>query len=1209
MSPMRRLVLVLGGLALAVVAQRGLAAQGLTPLDGLLLYGMACVLFLWGAPPRPQEEADAPLPQVRDWRAWALRGAGMACGAVAGALFWGNWSNPIALALWVGSVFLFGGAAFLADRGAGPRHAPPREVPRHWEWLLLACIVLLAFAVRAWRVDLYPNGCQSDECNNGMDALRWLQGLPYTPFRLTNEGQATLFTYGIALFFRLFGASVATMRLTSAVAGALTVWAFYLLARDLYGDRAALLGAALLAGSRWHLTFSRIVYEAILTPLCEVLAFWLLLRGLRDRRWRDLVLGGMALGLGLHTYTAFRVVPLVAAAFVAALALVERQTVRQTWPGLLAGLVGMLLTLNPLGLYALRYPEQFMGRTLHISVFHEVQAVGNWSPVWSNLRETLGMFHYRGDPASLHNLPGAPMLDVWVGALVVLGVGFMLWHWRRREHLLYLFWTVGVLTLGVLSAAHEAPTSRRTIGLIPLLYLLATAVLERVWQAFRAAWRGRGEAVLASFLATLAVASGAGNAYTYFAKQAVHPAVWAAYSPNESAVGRYLASLQSKPRIFLAQEFQRHSAIHFIARDPAYEIFNLVQHLPLRDPDGRDVLYILDPVGEKALPLFQRFYPRAQVEFHRDRYGYPLFLSVWVPAEEVTASQGVTGQYFSNPSWEGMPTLTRRDAQIAFDWTEEPPLEPPFSVRWEGAFLASEYGDYTFEVRAPGSMTLRIDDLEVARTEDGIGAGHLQLAGGFHDLEVTAVITEAGGPVHVAVRGPGLPGSPIPTSHLYNLEVPPNGLVGYYRRGTGWEGPPQAIQVDWFLFPNDILPAPFSIEWRGKIHAPVTGLYTFGTNSDDGSYVYLDGQLVVDNGGSHGSRYREGQIFLEEGYHDIVVQYFQEIGSREMELWWTPPGGPREIVPLEALWTGAGEMPELPVAAPPAVPTPPAPTVAPPAPVPGTLGVAFDRAWGSQGAGPGQFQDPRGVAVDAAGHVYVADTGNRRVQKFTAEGVLLLAFGQEAELKEPFDLVVAPDGHLYVLDPQSDSVAHFGPEGEYLGRLGVGIGLFRPRGLAVDAAGNLYVADTGGSRVLKLSPTGQVLAEMCPAGDGMGKVRQPTDVAVAPDGSLYVVDPSLRLLERLDAGGRYLQGWSIPAANTFDGPHLAMLPSGVLLMTEPEGHQVYAYDAEGRLLGAWGGEGTGPGLFAKPIGIAVGPGGEVLVTDPLNHRVQRFLPK
>jgi len=485
MSAMKRLLLVLLGLGLAVLAQRVLAGQKLG-LDGAILYVVACGLFLWGVEARPQEKSDSPLLPLRDWRVWILGGAGLAAGVVAATLFWRNWSNPTAILLWVGSIILFGAAAFLADRGAPARSAPPKGISRRWEWLLLVLIVLAAFAVRAYQVDIYPNGCQSDEGNNGLDAVRWLQGAPYVPFAMiTNEGQATFFTYVIAVFFRLFGVGVPTMRLTSAVIGALTVLAFYFLGRDLYGAKPALLGTALLAFSRWHITFSRIVYEAILTPLCEILVFYFLLRGLRDRRWRDLVLAGMALGLGLHTYTAFRVIPLVMAAFVAVLALVDWKEVRQTWPGLLAGLGGALLAVNPLGLYAIRYPQRFMGRTAHISVFNEVRRVGDWSPVWSNLRKTLMMFHYKGDPASLNNLPGAPMLDVWVGALVVLGLVYMLWQWRRREHLLYLCCGLGILALGVLSAAHEAPTARRTIGLIPLLYLLATATLERVWQCRR----------------------------------------------------------------------------------------------------------------------------------------------------------------------------------------------------------------------------------------------------------------------------------------------------------------------------------------------------------------------------------------------------------------------------------------------------------------------------------------------------------------------------------------------------------------------------------------------------------------------------------------------------------------------------------------------------------------------------------------------------
>ena len=97
----------------------------------------------------------------------------------------------------------------------------------HWDLLLLLLILAVAAFVRFHQLDLYPNGCQSDECNNGLDALKWLNGVPYRPYAETNEGQATLFTYLIALSFKLFGVGVPQMRLVAALAGLLTVAAFF----------------------------------------------------------------------------------------------------------------------------------------------------------------------------------------------------------------------------------------------------------------------------------------------------------------------------------------------------------------------------------------------------------------------------------------------------------------------------------------------------------------------------------------------------------------------------------------------------------------------------------------------------------------------------------------------------------------------------------------------------------------------------------------------------------------------------------------------------------------------------------------------------------------------------------------------------------------------------------------------------------------------
>src|SRR3954452_24226651 len=115
-------------------------------------------------------------------------------------------------------------------------------------------------------------------------------------------------------------------------------------------------------------------------------------------------------------------------------------------------------------------------------------------------------------------------------------------------------------------------------------------------------------------------------------------------------------------------------------------------------------------------------------------------------------------------------------------------------------------------------------------------------------------------------------------------------------------------------------------------------------------------------------------------------------------------------------------------------------------------------AWGSAGTAPGQFNVANGIAVDAAGRVYVADTGNNRIQKLSPSGRFLAKWG------------TAGKGN-----------------GEFTS----------PRGVAVDDAGNVYVADHDNNRVQKLSPTGRFLARWGknggdgPPGSGDAEFIQP----------------------------------------------------------------------------------------------------------------------
>ncbi|MFA5113884.1 MAG: SMP-30/gluconolactonase/LRE family protein [Candidatus Margulisiibacteriota bacterium] len=137
---------------------------------------------------------------------------------------------------------------------------------------------------------------------------------------------------------------------------------------------------------------------------------------------------------------------------------------------------------------------------------------------------------------------------------------------------------------------------------------------------------------------------------------------------------------------------------------------------------------------------------------------------------------------------------------------------------------------------------------------------------------------------------------------------------------------------------------------------------------------------------------------------------------------------------------------------------------------------AFIRRWGTGGAAPGQFDSPCGIAVDrTAQWVYVADTGNHRVQKFSFYGTFEATWGSygsgNGQFHSPKGIEVDTDGNVYVADTLNHRVQKFNPTGSLMaiwGSYGTGDGQFvTPETLAVYGTKEVYVADTGNHRIQK----------------------------------------------------------------------------------------------------------------------------------------------
>lgn len=311
---------------------------------------------------------------------------------------------------------------------------------------------------------------------------------------------------------------------------------------------------------------------------------------------------------------------------------------------------------------------------------------------------------------------------------------------------------------------------------------------------------------------------------------------------------------------------------------------------------------------------------------------------------------------------------------------------------------------------------------------------------------------------------------------------------------------------------------------------------------------------------------------------------------------------------IAAVLLGAPGVPAPPgdIAAQPAAP---AGQPGPPVQVASRIEIADAQVFGQEGSAPGEFREPHGIAVAPDGAIIVADSGNKRVQVLDKDGKLIREItGGDAPFKQPFDVAVAPNGEFYVLDSERPSIERFDREGKLLASFGGDLGLYFPRGLALDAQGNLYVADTGGSRVLKLSPAGAILFGWGEKGRGQAQFTEPTSVAVADDGTVYAIDPTNRKLSMFKPDGAFVRDVAIDAAGTVNGPKLALGPDGALYASAPEQHVVRKYSRDLQLLGEAGGPGQAPGQLRLPTNLGL-IGGELWVSDTLNHRLQRLTLK
>ncbi|MBV7328787.1 6-bladed beta-propeller [Chloroflexi bacterium TSY] len=321
-----------------------------------------------------------------------------------------------------------------------------------------------------------------------------------------------------------------------------------------------------------------------------------------------------------------------------------------------------------------------------------------------------------------------------------------------------------------------------------------------------------------------------------------------------------------------------------------------------------------------------------------------------------------------------------------------------------------------------------------------------------------------------------------------------------------------------------------------------------------------------------------------------------------------------------------------------------------------------------------ELDKPYGIAIDQQDNVYIADTGNHRIVKFTSAGRYVTEWGNEgdlpdgininnwfgAQLDAPMDIVFDDANNLYVSDSANHRIVKFSNTGMLLGTWGAaGSGidqLTRPVGLtyqddilyivdqgnrriqrlksdgqfmdpwpltvegqskikfvdmALDQNGNAYATKQGANTVIKLDRNGtQLDHEWAFFSNGSPRFSGPAGIGIHDDGSIFIVNRLGAHMLKFDTDGGQFPGGYWGHEGRLNAPSdVATDASGNFYVVDQANHRILKFSSSGESLGSWGGQGTDAGRFNSPSGIVIDHANNIYVSDAngaIHHRIQKF---
>ncbi len=427
-------------LFLALAGQFSLESMYGQPNLGIALYIFAVGFVIWAAIKDewhlPALPAFMQMPEPLTTRTAAFIVA-IVTALMAFFSFGGGKFDFINITLWVSSLGFLVYGLWLKN----PKITPGSDTDERRKKLIWSAVMVGVFAVaiffRLYRTDSIPVEPFSDHAEKILDVYEITQG-DYSIFFPRNTGREAIQMYWTVLVANLFGTGLSylSLKLGTALLGILTLPYIYLLGKEFGNERVGLFALFLFGIAYWPNVISRIGLRFPLYPLFAAPTLLYLIRGLRTGNRNDFILSGIFLGVGLHGYSPFRIMPiLVVVAFGIYFLHAQSKANRQQgflWFVIIA--ITSLFVFLPLLRYWMEHPDQFGYRAFSRLGSVETALPGPaWQIFLSNLYRGLLMFNWDDGEIWVNSLPHRPALDIVTGALFVIGIVLLIVRYARQR--------------------------------------------------------------------------------------------------------------------------------------------------------------------------------------------------------------------------------------------------------------------------------------------------------------------------------------------------------------------------------------------------------------------------------------------------------------------------------------------------------------------------------------------------------------------------------------------------------------------------------------------------------------------------------------------------------------------------------------------------------------------------------------------------------